>query len=59
MITLSNDIYAETLESLALHKNMVRHLADILLTKNYLKTEEVKEILEHFTMQEKQNKTII
>lgn len=59
VITLSNDIYAETLESLALHKNMVRHLADILLTKNYLKTEEVKEILEHFTMQEKQNKTII
>lgn len=55
VITLSNSIYAETLESLTLHKSMVRHLADILLTKNYLKTEEVKEILEHFTMQENQN----
>jgi hypothetical protein len=60
VITLSNDIYAETLESLTLHKSMVRHLAGILLTKNYLKTEEVKETLEHFTMQqEEQKETII
>ena len=59
MITLSNDIYAETLESLTLHKSMVRHLAGILLTKTNLKTEEVKEALEHFTMQEEQKETII
>ena len=52
VVKLSNDIYAETLELLARHKDMLQHLADILLTKNSLKTEEVKEILEHFATSE-------
>lgn len=56
VIKLSNDIYAETVESLTPHKDMVQYLADTLLTKNSLKTEEVKEILEHFTIQKKKEK---
>ena len=48
VIKLSNDIYAETIESLTSYKGMIQHLADILLTKNFLKTDEFREILEHF-----------
>lgn len=48
VIRLSKDLYLETLEALAPHKDMIQHLADILSTKNSLKTEEVKEILEHY-----------
>lgn len=59
VITLSNVIYAETIESLTSYKSMIEHLADILLTKNTLKTEEVREILERFMTQENKEETII
>ena len=51
VIKLSNDLYAETLELLTPHKEMIQLLADILLTKDYLETKEVREILSKFSPQ--------
>ena len=45
IISISKEIYAESEELLKNHKNMILRLADILMTKDFLGTEEVREVL--------------
>ena len=52
VISLSKELYAETLEVLTPYKDMIQHLSDILMTKGSMETEEVREVLDAFVKQE-------